>query len=170
MADPDQAERGRLRGYLQQQAAKRTIEELIERVQEGVDAVANAARAVPAQRLTELGPGEGEPWTPVDCLRHIVSSNRMTAQQVLYVALSGELPEQSTAPALPDTIEELIALQSEAIDSLYAHVRDAEPEAYLDVTWEHPFFGQLNWPEWLLFLRVHCLDHAAQLKAMSGTV
>lgn len=166
MADPEQAERESLRGYLQQQAAKRTVEELVARVQESVDAVAAAARAVPAHRLDELGPGEGEPWTPVDCLRHIVEWNRLVAQQVLYVALSGELPEAGAGPPLPGTIEGLLAVQTEAIDSLYAHVRDAEPNAYLDVTWEHMFFGRLNWREWFLFLRVHNLDHAAQLQAL----
>ena len=165
MADPEQAERESLRGYLQQQAAKRTVEELVARVQESVDAVAAAARAVPAHRLDELGPGEGELWTPVDCLRHVIDWNRLVAQQVLYVALSGELPEPGTAPPLPATIEELLAVQTEAIDSLYAHVRDAEPTAYLDVTWEHMFFGRMNWREWFLFLRVHNLDGSVTARA-----
>lgn len=169
MADPEQSERENLRGYLRQQAAKRTVEELVTRVQESVDAVAVAARSVPPNRLAELGPGEDELWTPVDCLRHIVEWNRMVAQQVLYVALSGELPGAGEAPPLPSTVEELLAVQVEAIDSLYAHVRDAEPTAYLDVTWEHMFFGRLNWREWFLFLRVHNLDHAAQLRAFAGT-
>ena len=169
MADPEQAERESLRGYLQQQAAKRTVEELVTRVQESVDAVAVAARAVPPNRLAELRPGEGELWTPVDCLRHVVEWNRLVAQQVLYVALSGELPGVGEAPPLPTTVEELLAVQAEAFDSLYAHVREAEPNAYLDVTWEHMFFGRLNWREWFLFMRVHCLDHATQLQAFSGT-
>jgi hypothetical protein len=169
MADPEQAERDSVRNYLQQQAAKRTVEELVQRVQESVNAVAQAARAVPAHLLGELGAGEGEMWTPVDCLRHVVEWNRMVAQQVLYVALSGELPDGGGPPPLPETIEDLLDVQTEAIDSLYAHVREAEPDAYLDVTWEHMWFGRLNWREWFLFLRVHNLDHAAQLQALAGT-
>lgn len=168
MADPTSEQRTGILEYLRQQAAKRSIEEIISRVQDGVDAVAIAARLVPEDRLSELGPGEGEPWTPVDCLKHVVDWNRLCAQQILYVALSGELPEGAIRPELPETIDGLIEFQQQAIDSLFAHVRDADPDAYLYVTWEHPFFGNLNWREWLMFLRVHCLDHAPQLKALAG--
>jgi hypothetical protein len=45
-------------------------------------------------------------------------------------------------------------------------VRDADPEGFLETTWPHRFFGDLNWREWLLFLELHCADHAAQLEAM----
>ncbi len=168
MAEPTTEERTSLTAYLREQATKRSIEELISRVQDAIDAVATAAKQVPVERLSELGPGEGEMWTPVDCLKHIVDWNRICAQQILYVALSGELPEDMMPPALPQTIDALIEFQQQAMDSLYAHVRDADPEAYLHVKWEHQFFGKLNWREWLIFLRVHCLDHAPQLKALSG--
>lgn len=42
-----QDELDRIRGYLQQQASQRTIDELIGRVQEGVDDLAAAARECP---------------------------------------------------------------------------------------------------------------------------
>ena len=51
---------------------------------------------------------------------------------------------------------------------LWAHVSEADPEAFLEVTWHHPFFGELNWREWFLFVGVHCADHAAQIRA-AGT-
>jgi hypothetical protein len=38
---------------------------------------------------------------------------------------------------------------------------------FLDLKWEHPFFGMLNWREWFLFLGVHCTDHAIQIRAAS---
>ncbi len=153
-----------VREYLVDQAAKRSVEELIERVEQGRARLEEAVRAVPAANLDVPGEGEdGERWTAIDTLQHIVSWNRTCAQQILYVALSGELPPPGDAPALPTGIEELLTLNAETLDSLYAHVREAEPSAYLEIRWEHPFFGQLNWREWLLFLRVHCIDHAGQL-------
>jgi hypothetical protein len=49
-------------------------------------------------------------------------------------------------------------------DTLFEHVRRADPQAGLDVMIEHGMFGQLNWREILLFTRLHDLDHAGQLQ------
>ncbi len=153
----------RIRSYLQQQAGDKSIDELIVRVQEGIDELAAAARAIdPASFATVPG---AETWSPLDCLSHAAASNIHVAQQVLYVAHTGELPIEAE-PALPADREQILARQAEAIASLYEHVREARPDAYLDVKWPHPFFGELNWREWFLFLRIHCRDHARQLGAM----
>lgn len=162
--DPEQE---RIRGYLQQQASAKSIEELIERVQQGVDELHAAANAVPASSLATNPPGDE--WSPLDCLRHSVQSNAQASQQILHVALTGERPA-GDEPDFGTDREQLIAKHSEAIESLYAHVREADPSAYLDVRWPHPFFGDLNWREWLLFLRIHCKDHAQQLTAMNGAL
>jgi hypothetical protein len=153
----------RIRGYLQQQAEQKTIDELVVRVQEGLDQLAAAARAIEASRFALVPPGEE--WSPAQCLQHAAASNMHVAQQVLYVAHTGELPIEGEPP-LPADREQILARQAEAIQSLYEHVREARPDAYLDVKWEHPFFGDLNWREWLLFLRIHAIDHARQLTAM----
>ncbi|MBA4180649.1 MAG: hypothetical protein C0506_08695 [Anaerolinea sp.] len=160
-----QDEQARIRSYLQQQAAQRTIDELIRRVQEGMDELASAARGVPTAALTTIPPGEE--WSPMDCLRHAAASNMHVAQQVLFAALEGTLPSNSE-PDLPTDREAILAKHAEAIDSLYEHVRAADPGANLELKWKHPFFGDLNWREWLLFLRIHAKDHSRQLAAMSG--
>ena len=163
MTQPDYE---RIRGYLQGQAAQRTTDELCERVQEAVDELATAARGVPVSMLHVIP--EGDEWTPMACLKHSAASNMQVAQQVLYAALEGYLPG-GDEPEVPADVESLLAAHAEAIDSLYVHVRSADPEANLELKWPHPFFGELNWREWLLFLRIHCKDHARQLVAMSGT-
>lgn len=155
----------RIRGYLQQQAAQRTVDELIARVQEGVDDLARAARGVADTALNVIP--AGDEWTPIDCLRHAASSNMHVAQQVLYAALEGYLPTDGE-PDVPSECEAIIAAHAEALESLYVHVRSADPAANLELKWKHPFFGDLNWREWLLFLRIHSRDHARQLVAMSG--
>lgn len=160
-----QEELDRIRGYLQQQASQRTIEELIARVQEGVADLAAAARGVPESVLGVIP--AGDEWSPMDCLRHAAASNMQVAQKVLFAALEGALPSDPE-PELPANRDSIIAQHAEAIDSLYEHVRAANPEANLQLKWNHPFFGDLNWREWLLFLRIHSRDHARQLQAMSG--
>ena len=67
---------------------------------------------------------------------------------------------------LPSGREELLAKHAEAIESLFAHVREAAPDDFLNVTWSNDAFGELNWREWLLFLEHHCSEHARQLTAM----
>ncbi len=156
----------RIRGYLQSQASEKTVEELIARVEEGMQELAGAALAIRPGARTAIPPGET--WSPDDCLRHATGSDIHCARQILHVACTGELPPGAEeAPA--GSFEEMLARHREALDSLYAHVREADPEAFLDVKWEHPFFGELNWREWLLFLRIHSKDHARQLAAMAGS-
>lgn len=157
----------RIRSYLQQQARERSIEELIGRVEEGVTELAAAAGAIPAADLDVAV--ANETWTPMDCIRHISGSNALIAAQILHVAHTGALPAENAALSAA-TREQLVAGMREAIDSLYAHARDADPAANLGTLWEHPFFGDLNWREWLLFLRIHSKDHARQLTTMSGAL
>lgn len=159
------AEAQRILGYLQQQAAEKSIEELIARVREGVDEVHQSAFAVPPERRETVP--EHDEWAPGDALRHLVGSNAHVSTQILHVALTGALHE-GEEPAPAGTFEELVAKHDEAIESLFAHVREADPAAHLEVKWRHPFFGDLNWREWLIFLRIHCRDHARQITALSG--
>ena len=88
----------------------------------------------------------------------------LRAREVLYVALSGELPPEDES-RLPETRDGLIAKHREAMDSLYAHVRDATDD-FLAVEWSHPAFGAMNWKEWLVFIHIHTEAHASQLESM----
>lgn len=154
----------RIRGYLLAQAQK-PIEELIVRVQEGVDELHAAARATPDDRLEQRL--EGQEWSPMDCLRHIVGSDLQVCEAIRAVAQTGSLP-----PSRPDeprgTRDELLAAHEAAIGALYDAVRAADPEAHLDRRWLHPAFGELNWREWFIFLRIHCRDHARQIPVLAG--
>ena len=160
---PDVIERGR--AYLKSKAAELSIEEIISKVGAAVARAHAAAATIPAERFG-VSLAEGE-WSGEECLRHLVEWDVRNAQQILYVALSGELPPPAELE-LPSGRDGLLARHREAIDSLFAHVREAVPDAFLRVEWEHPFFGALNWREWLLFLELHNRDHGGQLQAMAG--
>lgn len=154
----------RIRGYLQAQAAEKSIDELIRRAQEGIDDLYVAAREIPAGQWEVDHPGEQ--WSPRKCMEHIVASDLAVGSQILHVALTGELPAYREEVAVAANCESAITQHQEGMDSLYAHVREADPGAHLDVKWKHPMFGDLNWREWLLFLRIHARDHGGQLKKM----
>jgi len=162
---PTQAQLDEVRSYIQRQAAEKSIEQLVASVRDGVAGLTAAANGFSEDALARIS--AGEEWTPLQCLSHIVESNIRNGQQVLYVALSGELPPDEPV-VLPANRDQLLGSHHEAMESLYIHVLEADPEAFLDVRWTHQFFGALNWREWFIFLRVHCLDHTRQLQAMLG--
>lgn len=157
------SERERIRQYLLEQAAGKGTEELIERVEEGMRELRAAALAIPPERYGDRPPGDE--WCPADCLGHVVEWNLRVARAVLHAALTGELPADGPVE-LPGDRDGMLAAHDEGIASLYEHVRAADPGAFLELRWEHPFFGPLNWREWFLFLRLHAKDHARQLAAM----
>ncbi len=90
------------------------------------------------------------------------------SQQVLYVALSGELPPDSEAPAVPPGREAMLASMRGALDSLFIHVREADPDGFLDCTWRHPEFGELDWRGWLPSLATDGDRCADELEGLHG--
>ncbi len=72
-----------------------------------------------------------------------------------------QAPTNATREQLLTDIEALRA-------GLIAVVLRADPQAHLDIVWGHNEFGKMNWREWLLFARVHTLDHARQMQAIAA--
>jgi hypothetical protein len=66
-----------------------------------------------------------------------------------------------------NTREKMLAALEQSRERLIALVLKADTQAHLDITWGHGEFGQMNWREWLLFARVHTLDHTRQMQAIS---
>lgn len=130
------------------------------------------ARDIAPDELAKRPPADesdSRRWTLLDCLQHILGSNTHIGREVLYVAHTGELPPEED-DALSDDRDALLNMHQEILDVTYAHVEDAEPDANLDVKWRHPAFGDLNWREWFLFIRIHSRDHAQQLQTMTEKI
>jgi DinB superfamily len=151
----------RVLAYIRKQVAERSVEDTLARLRSAAGDLHSAARAVADFEL----PRSPDEWSANQCLTHVVEWNLRNAREILYVALSGELPNREAAD-VPAQREALITAHDESIESLSAHVIEAAPEGFLHIRWQHPFFGPLNWREWLAFLEVHCRDHAGQLRAM----
>jgi hypothetical protein len=151
----------RVLAHLRKQVVERSVEDTMARLRGAADDLHSAARNVTDFELR----GSPDEWSANQCLTHVVEWNLRNAREILYVALSGELPNGEAA-VVPAQREALIAAHDESIQSLSAHVLEAAPEGFLHIRWQHPFFGPLNWREWLAFLEVHCRDHAGQLRAM----
>jgi hypothetical protein len=163
MSDRSAEEMTRVRDWLRTESAAKTVEEVYALVQEEMAAMYAAIRAIPEAVVNK--PPDGEEWSPLRALQHAVQANMQVAEDVLNVCLTGARPG-TREPQLPLDRELLIGKQEEANASLWEHVSFAQPDAFLDVTWPHMFFGELNWREWFLFLHIHAWDHRHQIAAL----
>jgi uncharacterized damage-inducible protein DinB len=164
-------EQRRIRSYLTTQAAKLTPAEIVEKVGVAMLQLRAAADAVPPTRFSDP-PATGE-WSANEVMAHVVEAGRHFGGAVLRL-LDGQPPgAPRDAPArdtAPRPLETWWALLDRDRSALFERVRRAAPDARLEDTVEHPFFGPLNWRETLLFIRLHDLDHAGQLQKVAAAL
>lgn len=162
----------RIRSYLQAQAAKLTPQELVIKLHNDSLQLRAAALAFPEARFAEA-PAEGE-WSANEVMQHVVSTS-----DAFGLAIEDTLRSAEVNPGLDDRLshdvtsrsaEEWWALHETNRERLFSVVLSAPTDANLDQTINHPMFGDLNWRETLLFLRVHDLDHARQITAISESL
>ncbi|MEO9255085.1 MAG: DinB family protein [Tepidiformaceae bacterium] len=165
-------EQQRIRGYLQTQAAKLDLPDLIAKVRTDMQQVRSAAEAVSADRFSEK-PAPGE-WSANEIMAHIVGGAKGNAEAILGAIETGKPPAVGARDQMEATERQHSASEWwEALESartrLFERASKAKGDEHLDVTWDHPFFGPLNWREWLLFQRIHDLDHARQMQSLTDT-
>ncbi len=160
-------EAARIRGYLQAQAAKLPVPEIMAKVRADLGQLKAALDAFPVGRWEER-PAEGE-WSGNEVAAHLASSSKAVALGIVQAVEEGTRPGR-----IRDVMERTDERRAPGdwwtqFDSdreeLFARLATAKGDEHLDVVWEHPMFGELNWREWLLFTRLHDLDHARQLQA-----
>lgn len=159
----------RVRSYLSSQAMRRTPEQLVETLREAHQQLLTATAAIPDAAF-HAPPQEGE-WSAADVLAHVHTIAAFDERAISGVLERGEQPANikdtiEHAPA-GATREQLLAEISALRERLIKVVLQADPQARLDILWGHTEFGQMNWREWLLFARVHTLDHARQIQAIA---
>src|SRR5262249_11190449 len=151
-------EQARIRGYLRAQGAKLSPAEIIDKVRAAMDQVRAAADAVPDSRFGERP--AAEEWSANEVMAHVVKAGRHFGGAIVRLLdgvpaggvrdqLEHDVPQQSAAKWWA-TLEQDRA-------ALFARVEAADPRSRLADTVEHPSFGPLNWPDALLFLRLHHL-------------
>jgi len=162
----------RVRSYLAGQAMRRTPQQLIETLREAHHQLLAATTTIPGAAF-HTAPQEGE-WSAADVLAHVRTIAAIDERSISGVIERGEQPakvddalEQAPSNA---TREQLLADIAALRERLMAVVSQADPQAHLDIVWGHNEFGNMNWREWLLFARVHTLDHARQLQAIAAAL
>ncbi len=162
----------RVRSYLASQAMKRTPEQLVDALREAHQQFLAATAAVSNDAFRAI-PKEGE-WSAADVLAHVCAIAAFDEGSICGVIERGEQPRDVEdalihAPSNA-TREQLLADIERHRERLIAVVLKADAQAHLDIVWGHNEFGKMNWREWLLFARVHTLDHARQMQAIAGVL
>ena len=165
-------EEKRIRSYLEAQGAKLSPAAIIEKVRAAMADLAKAAKAVPAARFTER-PAADE-WSANEVLGHVVAAGAYFGGGIAS-ALDGAPPpprmkDQGAVGAPVRSADEWSALLARDREALFERVLSADPLANLERPIEHGMFGQLNWRETLLFMRLHDLDHAGQLQKIASAL
>ncbi|HET8847037.1 MAG TPA: DinB family protein [Ktedonobacteraceae bacterium] len=158
----------RVRSYLASQAMRRTIPQITESVQQAHQQFLTAVSTVPAAFMAAT-PRVGE-WSALDVLLHVRTVAALELSGLTRVLVDGVKPPDIhdalvTAPA-ETTCEALLAELEDLRARQLALALSADPDSHLQITWGHSEFGQMHWREWLLFSRVHILDHARQIQAI----
>lgn len=159
----------RVRSYLASQSMRRSPEQIVEALQEADQQFLTAVMAVPDAAFRTV-PKEGE-WSAADVLGHVHRITALDERAICGVLEHGEHPANindvlEQAPT-NTTREHMLADIKAFRERLIAVVLNADPQAHLDITWGHNEFGTMNWREWLLFARVHTLDHFRQLQGIT---
>ena len=162
----------RVRSYLASQAMKRTPAQLVEALREAHGQFLAAAAAVP-DTLFRVAPGDEE-WSAADVMGHMLIIAAIDERAIPGVIERGEQPPDVVdlvSPAPADLTREQMLTELERLrERLIASVLKADAAAHLDILWGHNEFGQMNWREWLLFARVHTLDHTRQMQSIAQTL
>ncbi|HEY6409260.1 MAG TPA: DinB family protein [Ktedonobacteraceae bacterium] len=162
----------RVRSYLASQAMRRTSVQLVEALREAHQQFLTALADVPETAFRTI-PGAGE-WSAADVLAHVRTIAAFDERSICGVIERGEQPpnvDDALEQAPTNATRKQMLADIEALhERLIAVVIQADPHAHLDIVWGHSEFGNMNWREWLLFARVHTLDHTRQMQAISAVL
>jgi hypothetical protein len=169
MGQPSEAERVRV--YLLTQANKLTIPELVAKVRADTAPLREVAASVPAARF--FGRPTPDEWSAAEVFTHILDMNDRGANAIQNILEGGALPSTlndlmtgGTRDGLATAADYWQAYQLKR-EALLARVLEAKGDEHLDVKITHSTFGPFSWREWLLFMRVHDLDHMRQLQSLA---
>ncbi len=162
----DQDEQQKLQGYLRSQGAKLSAEQIRDRIQEASDEFLGVVQGAP-EALVRKAPAAGE-WSLAEVLDHVIHTlDRITG--VLGGLVSGRKPPAPLEIGATSGIaglpwRDLLAHLRRSQASLSALLTENRHEPHVDLRVPEGDFGELNWKEYALILRLHYKDHAGQAR------
>jgi hypothetical protein len=153
--------------YVHHQAAKGLAElaALMERTGE------DCARCLDGVSEAQAAFAHDEEWSMREVVEHMISSSRAINEEIANLAKGADSAREARTGLTPKSqrgIEELRRGLSDLWSQTGALVASLPEDASLDSTWDHPWFGALNFREWIAFQRMHALDHVQQIEKLKA--
>lgn len=177
MTGPSADERERVRGYLVGQAQRYDVVDLWPRILGQRLALIGELDGLSEEQARWRPPtGEGEDaWSVLEVTQHIASWTGNVLQVVDAMSAGREVPPMppvghlaaDPAKTLAEVRRDLVQSSMRLAEFMARPGVDANPDVQVD----HALFGPLNLRGWLLFQRIHDVDHLGQvqrLKQMDG--
>ena len=162
----EQDEQQKLGGYLKSQGAKLSAEQIRDRIQEAADEFLGVVQDV-GEPVARKSPAAGE-WSLAEVLDHVLYTlERITG--VVGGLVAGRKPAAPLETGATSGIAglpwpELLARLRRSQASLSALLTANRHEPHVDLRVLEGYFGELNWKEYALILRLHYKDHAGQVR------
>ena len=164
---PDDDLKERVLSYIAHQSQKEP-EAIAGAVEKGHDQLVGLLDGLSDEQAT-FKPS-AEDWSVLEVLRRVVGSKRGVARRCSVLSrgeASASFEPADEVGAFASLSEARAALDA-GHRELVSAVRTLTPDANVDVTFDHPFFGPLNCRAWAVFQRVHEGDHAGQIEKVKA--
>ena len=157
------AENARVRSYLVSQAEKLSVDEIWAKVEASfVELSQSVSGNLTLAQLT-FKPGPQE-WSIVEVMSHILSYNISSCRTMGALALGKELSRDTGERHSVSASDDCLMLVAANREAVLRSVSELPESLKLEPTSPHGMFGPLNCKAWLLFIRIHNIDHANQVK------
>jgi len=173
---PSEEDRARIRGYIASQTEKYDLVDLWPRVIAQRTAYLTAIEGLTQEQALWRPPlpegktsADEEAWGILEVTEHLTTwtENVLGMAQAMSQGGTGEkLPVGYIEPDLDMPITEARRRLTDVSMQLSQFMASAEADANLDATVEHGLFGPLNIRGWVLFQRIHDVDHVNQVTAL----
>ena len=112
-----------------------------------------------------------EEWCVKEVLGHMLESGKGVNREIANL-VEDNAPSREARMGLVSEAGRPIEELRQALANLWSvtgRLVASLPEGdNLDRTWQHPFFGPLNFKEWIAFQRLHAMDHVQQMEKVKA--
>ncbi len=110
-------------------------------------------------------------WSIKEVLGHMLISGKGVNHEIVNLVQgrpsSGEA-RMGMIPGGDRPIEEVQQMLADLWAETRRLVASLAEDGNLEWTWKHPIFGSLNFREWIVFQRLHAMDHLQQIEKVKA--
>ena len=130
---------------------------------------AECSRCLDGVSEEQAGFRYGDEWSIKQVLGHIVEATAVVNRGIADLAAGRQAQEVGQIGETPGVERPIDELRRSVADLWSETVRLVKPlpeDGDLATTRAHPWFGPLNFKEWIAFQRIHAIDHLRQMERL----